>query len=595
MTQNEKEINPLNDLIVEYNKYTPNDNIDNDNLVSDNLNSFNNNNDYGSNWNGNNNDIESTQAVFVQTLNLQIKQLQELLKSKNKDFDGLNAQNNKLKLLLIQEQKKLIERENNLHSIKIQKKNLEERITKNELDSKNMQAKIKELNYKLIELNQYMISKENIYQFNNKIKDILEKENTSNDKKKQNNIIINEKYEIELKRLNNMIDELEIKNNKLIFDNKKLNSRINTIMSDKNSELSIFKSIYQNQINNLKKIILNLSNRISQLFAEKDNQQISKNNNNLMKREIMDKFTELENKLNNYDKENCKLRKENQIIKNELEELKLINESKEKIIEKLQIDFGIMEKEYNNSLLMSKKLDESSKIDGMDKSQYINELINSQKNMIKENNNLKMGLKQMTKNINEANQLYFKKKAEYDKSLQERDNKLKEYKTKITLLKMKINELHQEINILKEYKGEDCLNNNDNNKNYYSFLTQNNKDNKNKNKKDQNKFITFTPKVRKSIPFEFNLENKKENNNGNVDGNDIFEDIKISEVPKDNNSIRHVNLKGNNNYIEQEKSDNNNKINDIDKLANNEQDLKFIQEYKDTLNKIDEQLKKLNS
>ena len=162
MTKNEKEINPLNDLIVEYNKYTPNDNIDNDNLVSDNLNSFNNNNDYGSNWNGNNNDIESTQAVFVQTLNLQIKQLQELLKSKNKDFDGLNTQNNKLKLLLIQEQKKLIERENNLHSIKIQKKNLEERINKNELDSKNMQAKIKELNYKLIELNQYMISKENI-------------------------------------------------------------------------------------------------------------------------------------------------------------------------------------------------------------------------------------------------------------------------------------------------------------------------------------------------------------------------------------------------------------------------------------------------
>ena len=51
---------------------------------------------------------------------------------------------------------------------------------------------------------------------------------------------------------------------------------------------------------------------------------------------------------------------------------------------------------------------------------------------------------------------------------------------------MKINELHQEINILKEYKGEDCLNSN-NNKNYYSFLTQNNNDNRNKNKKDQKK------------------------------------------------------------------------------------------------------------
>ena len=62
-----------------------------------------------------------------------------------------------------------------------------------------------------------------------------------------------------------------------------------------------------------------MTNRISQLFAEKDNQHILKNNNNLMKKEIMDKFTELENKLNNYDKENCKLRKENQTIKNELE------------------------------------------------------------------------------------------------------------------------------------------------------------------------------------------------------------------------------------------------------------------------------------
>ena len=110
MALNEKEINPLNDLIVGYNNYAPNENIDNDNIVSDNPNSFNNNNDYGPNLNGNNNDIESTQAVFVQTLNLQIKQLQELLKSKNKDFDGLNTQNNKLKLLLIQEQKKIIEK-----------------------------------------------------------------------------------------------------------------------------------------------------------------------------------------------------------------------------------------------------------------------------------------------------------------------------------------------------------------------------------------------------------------------------------------------------------------------------------------------------
>ena len=34
---------------------------------------------------------------------------------------------------------------------------------------------------------------------------------------------------------------------------------------------------------------------------------------------------------------------------------------------------------------------------------------------------------------------------------------------------------------------------------------------------------------------------------------------------------------------------------DIAKLGNNEQELKYLQEYKDTLNKIDEQLNKFKS
>ena len=601
---NEKEIlNPENLYQEEQN-----DNINDENMQNYDMENNLDINDFDKNMN-NNMDINITQEAFVQTLNLQIKQLQELLDNKNKEFDNLNNENNKLKLLLIQGQKKLIDRENNLHSVNIIKKDLEEKINKYKLESENMQSKIKDLNYKIIELNQNIISKENLSQFNNKIKNVLSAENANTNKNINNeekiNTIINEKYEIELKRLNNLIDELEIKNNRLNFDNKALNNKIDNITKDKNYEMNIYKTIYQNQINNLNKIIINLNNRISQLLSEKKIINFQ-GGSNLIKKEILEKFNELENKLNIYDKENCDLRKENQSIKNELEELKLVGDSKEKIIQKLQTDFELMENEYNNNLATTQKIDDNLKINDTNKSQYINELINKQKNLKKENNDLKYGLKQMTKNINEANQLYFKKKAEYDKTLEVRDNKLKEYRKKISLLKMKINELHQEINFLKENKG-DFLNSNNNNI-HYSFLTQNNNEvntdiNKiNKIKKEQKKIRSITPKARGNIgnkcPFEINLDNKNGQNNEINECNDIFGDIKISEVKKDkeNISIKPVNLKKNNNEINNNENNEKKHLNiDIAKLGNNEQELKYLQEYKDTLNKIDEQLNKFKS
>ena len=44
----------------------------------------------------NNMDVENTQTAYVQTLNLQIKQLQTLLEEKNKEFDNINNENNKM-------------------------------------------------------------------------------------------------------------------------------------------------------------------------------------------------------------------------------------------------------------------------------------------------------------------------------------------------------------------------------------------------------------------------------------------------------------------------------------------------------------------
>ena len=289
--------------------------------------------------------------------------------------------------------------------------------------------------------------------------------------------------------------------------------------------------------------------------------------NNLISNEIIEKFNILENKLNSYDKENSELRKENQNIKNELDELKLVTKSKEKIIEKLQNDFGIMENEYRNNLpndLNQMGIIKNDEINSAEYVQYINELTNKQNTLENENNNLRNGLKQMAKNINEANDIYFKRKAQYDNNIKIRDNKLREYKNKISILKMKINELHQEIRILKNNKVA--------NYNQASFLSQNNNDmNNNQLKNEQMNLISYTPKIKKKeIPFELNLERKEKLNEINENNKDIFGDIKISEVPR----------------ITETQQQNNSDI--------NPQDMKNIQEYKDLLNKVDEQLQKYN-
>ena len=249
--------------------------------------------------------------------------------------------------------------------------------------------------------------------------------------------------------------------------------------------------------------------------------------------------------------------------------MKLVAESKEKIIQKLQTDFEMMEREYNNNSITPNNINQmnnNNEINSNEYTQYINELMNKQNTLEKENNNLRNGLKQMTQNINEANEIYFKRKANYDNNIKMRDNKLREYKNKISILKMKINELYQEINILKNNKG--ILDNNQ-----YSFLSQNNNDiNNNQVKIDQKKLVSHTPKIRrKEVPFELNLENKNNNiNNAKQENKDIFGDIKISEVPKTTETNERINT----NY--------------------NQEDLKYIQEYKDILNKVEEQLNKYN-
>ena len=93
----------------------------------------------------------------------------------------------------------------------------------------------------------------------------------------------------------------------------------------------------------------------------------------------------------------------------------------------------------------------------------------------------------------------------------------------------------------------------------------------NKFKIDQNKLLSNTPKMkRKDIPFDLNLENNQfDNVNNQNDNQDIFGDVKISEVPKISEHKERLNSNC------------------------NKEDLEYIKEYQDILNKVEEHLKKI--
>jgi hypothetical protein len=99
-----------------------------------------------------------------------------------------------------------------------------------------------------------------------KIKNIIET-GINKDKKEIDNNIIKEKLNVEITKLKNTIDELEIKNNKIVFENETLNYKISKILSDKEDKALLEKSIYEAQIKNLNKLISVLNSKIYECYS----------------------------------------------------------------------------------------------------------------------------------------------------------------------------------------------------------------------------------------------------------------------------------------------------------------------------------------
>ena len=362
------------------------------------------------------------------------EQLKEAFDKANEKLKILIQENDKLKLAQIEQMKNVSLKDSIINSNKqeisriLNKKNLLETE-----DESNKKA-INELNYKIIELNQKIES----YNTLNKITQKIKNEKPEN---------LEQIYELQINDLNNKLNEIEIKNSKLEFDNKNLLNKIDILSKDKKTELEIMEALYRKKYEVFEKSIERLNDMINELLNEKQRDSVDLINYSGIQNDIYKHFAEYEEKIRKLNQDNILIKKENMKLKNENEELSIIINGKETIIEKLQSNINKIENDFRQKI---SEINSPNIINNYDNNENIEQLLSEQKRLMEENEILKNNYEQMTQGINEANELFVAKQKEYENIINAQKEKLKEYKFKISILKIKVNELHSEIAFLQE-------------------------------------------------------------------------------------------------------------------------------------------------
>jgi len=426
-----------------------------------------------------NNNIKDKNYIGINAINLmssEIEQLKEALIKANEKINIFIEENNKLKIIQGENMKELSIKEGIIDSNKKEISRLLSKITSYENEEEINKKTIKDLNYKIIEINQQIESKETINKITQKIK---------NEKPED----LEHNYLIEINELNNKINEIEINNSKLKFDNENLLNKIDIITKEKKTELEIMESLYIKKNEILEKEIERLNEMINDLLNEKQKEHIDIFDYKNIQNDIYKCFIELEEKMKKLNNVNFLIKKENQKLKNENEELSIIINGKETIIEKLQSNINKIENDFKQ------RLSEGNIINN---NESIEQLLNEQKRLTEENDILKNNYEQMTQGINEANELFVSKQKEYENIINAQMEKLKEYKFKISVLKIKVNELHSEIEFLQEKQIKTPIN-------YLSTIE------KDKNSLDSN----YTPEQMKITGADNTLNIKTDSINNN--------------------------------------------------------------------------------
>ena len=396
-----------------------------------------------SNENDENENYIETGNNLVNPMVSEIEQLKEALVQANDKINVLVEENNKLKSSQVDTIKQLSIKDSIIDSNKQEISRLLTKKSAFETEDENKKKTIEELNYKIIELNQKIESNETMNKISKKIKN-----------EKPDNI--EQGYLIQINELYNKINEIEIKNSKLEFENKILNNKIDIINKDKKNELEIMEALYRKKYDILEKNLERLNDIINELLNEKQREPIDILNFSGLQNDIYKHFAEFEEKIRKLNEDNSLIKKENQKLKNENEELSIIINGKETIIEKLQSNINKIENDFKQRL---SEINSPNIINRMNSNEYVNNtenndnielLLNDNKRLLEENEILRNNYEQMTQGINEANDLFVTKQKEYENTINAQTQKLKEYKFKISVLKIKVNELHSEIGFLQE-------------------------------------------------------------------------------------------------------------------------------------------------
>ena len=515
--------------------------------------------------------------------------------------------------------KDLIIEENNIILKKIKEEN--ENLMK---ENQNKEKTIKELNYKIIELEQNN-------KLNNTIQKLFDKNKAISKDIEQNNNLDNnvflEKLNIENINLQNKVNEFEIKNSKLIFENQSLLNKIELQSEEHKREKNLLNFVAEKKLNHYTQEIELLRTKLNNELNKQKNEILNSNNltndNFIKNNEIYNKLNEMRNKINILDDENFNLKKEIEKINYINEELQIKLKGKEEILLELQNNMNNITSEINNN----------------DKNIIINKNIKNEKdykniinNLLKENEELKINNENIINEINnnignneDANKI-LERNEEYENVIILQQKKLKEYKYKISILKIKVNELHNELFNLKNNKDNFNISQNEQDQNKFHSPIQSillNRNNKNDVKNNKKKIKNISRNYDNNVNEQNKIKRKKEYiqiekfHNDSFDKSPVIigqnnqkikihvetneENINNENDIKNSHKYEEEEIKGEKNiiYTSEDKDINENgKFTETQEFINKNIDedkkqLQFIKEYKETLNKVDEDINNL--
>ena len=315
-----------------------------------------------------------------------------------------------------------------------------ENLKRNENEDKNkiqeLEEKNKELNYQIIQISQKNKS------LNATLQTFFQSPNSN---LQQNTVS-------QILQLKNKLDEVEISKQKVEFENRCLNDKINEIQSKFENEMKLTKDLKNREILELQKRISSLNNNIN-ANMRKNSYEINKNNNNYNINNnpiLIEQLTNLENKIKILNEENFNLQKENKLLSNENQESIIANEHKDRFINELQNKISEIEEQFKieiNGIQMNTE-ENASKI--KQSQNQVEELLIQRDEVLKKNQKLINGVEYFNANIKELNDLMNKKIQSSFNVINSYNLKLKEYRAKINQLKQRINEQNSEIQKLKK-------------------------------------------------------------------------------------------------------------------------------------------------